>query len=161
VKSPKNKLDKRIKVSAEDVLSQINGKHKKKRDLAKDFEVTDRTISNKIRTLQEVGHPIIFSKKGLICIDKEWLESEPHAEELEDFLNWCIGGIKRFHSLISPTQPLLPEMKRTLSVNYSPEERRELARDCFKAGAFLTFIEEVEEAGKQPLGLPLKRSRTS
>lgn len=148
-KKPKNKSDRRIKVTPEDVLNEINLRHKKRKDLAKDFEVSQRTISRKIKKLHEEKYPVIFSKKGFICIDKDWLRSEPHAEELEDYLIWWIGGFKRFHTLINPSQPLFPQMKRTLSLNYSPEERRQLAKDCFRAGAFLTFMQEMEETTDQ------------
>jgi len=60
-------------------------------------------------------------------------------------VEWWLGQMKGLTRLISPIKPLLPTMRKTLSINMSTEERQELRLACGKIVALLTVIDAQEE----------------
>ncbi len=139
-------IDRRVKVTPEQVREEIEGNHLTAAALADRFDVCKETIKGKIKVLREDNEPIIHTSDGYILINKEWLEDEDNASDLEKYQLWIIKTLKGLRSLASPIRPLLPTMRRTLSVNMSREERHELMQSCAKITALLAFT-EVEEEG--------------
>lgn len=134
----------KVQISPEDVRGEINGVHAKQKDLAERFDVHPRTIRNKIRILRQDDDPIIHTPEGYILITKEWCEDENNAKELEQYVSWVIRTLKSLRPLIKGTKPMLPQMKRTLSLNYSKEEKHEVMKICASAVALLAWA-EIEE----------------
>lgn len=148
--SSDEKPDRRIKVASEEVKQEIDGAFNTAAELAEKFDVCTQTIRNKIRTLRQENEPVIHTQNGYILINREWLAVEENAKDLEAYQRWIISAFKAFRPLINPIKPLLPLMRRTLSVNMSREERHELMQACAKVTALLAFseVEDEEDEGR-------------
>jgi predicted DNA-binding transcriptional regulator YafY len=138
-------IDRRVKVTPEEVRQEIAGNHVTAATLADRFDVKRETIQRKIKDLREDNEPIIHTADGYILINREWLEDEDNASDLEKYQLWIIKTLKGLRRLATPIRPLLPQMRRTLSVNMSREERHELMQSCAKITALLAFTEVEDE----------------
>ena len=137
--------DKRVKVTPEEVRQEITNGFHTAAGLADMFDVCKDTIKKKIKTLREDNEPIIHTTDGYILIDKEWLKDEDNAVALEQYTLWIIKTLKGLRPLANPVRPLLPQMRKTLALNMSREERHELMSNCAKITALLAFTEVEEE----------------
>jgi len=140
------KPDTRVKVTPEEVKQEIKGNHLTAAQLADYFNVKRETIKRKIKSLRKDNEPIIHTEDGYILINKEWLEDDANAVKLDRYSRWIVSTLDALRPLAQPIRPLLPQMRRTLSVNMSREERHELMQSCAKITALLAFT-EVEEEG--------------
>lgn len=141
-----NRADKRIKVTSEEVLDTLsNNDYMTVMDLAQEYDCSPQTIRRKLRELRKSGEPIIHSFSGLSLINKIDLEEVEKAQELESFINWTLSTFKSMIRCASPTKKFLPQMRRTLQIELSKEERTELMKTCARVTALLAFMEAQDE----------------
>jgi len=137
--------DSRLKVSAEEIREVIAGNHETAGALAEQFDVCQATVRNRIKRLRNENDPVIHSSEGYILIDRQWLENTDNAIELEKYASWIVRTLKGLRPLMKPLKPLLPQMKKTLSLSMTKEERHEMVQTCAGCITLLAFIEAEEE----------------
>jgi len=113
--------------------------------MADNFNVSKPTVRSRLRTLREDGNPIIHDKNGIRLISREELTDADIAKTAESFAKWVLSCIKGHSILAQPLKPLLPQIKRTLQLEYTPEERRELAISCIRIKALIDWSEVEKE----------------
>lgn len=134
------------KVSAEEVMEVLQNGFVTKASMAENFECCVDTISNRLKELREDGVAIIHGPNGLRVVEKNDVENNvDDAIAMAAVVDWWLGMIKGMQRLMIPMRPMLPTMKRTLSVNMSTEEKRELVHACAKTIALITMIDAQNE----------------
>lgn len=104
-------------------LEQADGPITKAR-IAKNLGVRPETIARRFKDLRQDGEPIIPNGLGNQLIYK--VETKEQAETIRDSVQRLIGILRGLIIEWSPTAPLLPETKRMLRDDVSPQERKEL-----------------------------------
>lgn len=134
------------KVSAEEIREVLQNGFVTKASMAKNFECCVDTISNRLKELREDGVAIIHSKDGLKVVEKTDIENNfDDAMTMKAVVDWWLSMINGMQRLMIPMRPILPTMKRTLAIDLSTEEKRELVQACAKTIALITMIDAQEE----------------
>jgi len=135
------------KFTPQEVLDLLgDGTTYSKKEIADRLGCCPATVTNKIKTLRQDGEPIIHSNNGLsLILNKEQLEDFGKATETRDFVEWTTQMIYGIVRLAQPIKRYLPDMKRTLRISYTPDERKQLLKTCAKITALLIYANEQDD----------------
>ena len=133
------------KIKSDAVLNYLEENIASVGKMAEVFDVTKPTIRSRLRELRKEKYPIIHGGNGVMLINAEELTEADIAEAMAAFLKWNLEMLRSIHLMSTPMKPLLPLLKKTLRLSYSPEERRELAVCCQRVKALIDWVEIDQE----------------
>ena len=133
------------KVTAAEVKEHLEENIATIGQMADNFDVSRPTIRSRVRDLRKSSEPIIHGKNGLMLVSREELTDADVAEAMAEFLKWNLKMVSAIHLMSTPMKPLLPALKRTLRIDYLPEERRALATCCQRIKALIDWVEIDQE----------------
>ena len=116
------------KVTVGEVFDYIeDGQWHTKKEMAEHFDVSTKTISLKIKTLQVSGFCILFGNKGSKLIDENSID-EDAAVSWERNAIWIKGTLSRLADISKPMhkRSIVTSVRKCLPS--TPDDRRELRK---------------------------------